>query len=482
MNVVFAIQAVVIAACGATSLFMTRGITTPLEAYALLGASVGLSLAIGYVMARAVTKPYAATVLRMEALAAGDLDSPIAHTAYTDCVGRMAVAMCAFKEAALANKAAERAATEARSRADGDRTNRDAEKAEHATDTAFAISSIATALKQLADGNVAYRVETPLPGEADRLRGDFNRSMVKLQQTLQSVGSNAHSIRTGSKEVAVATDELARRTEKQAASLEETAAALGSITETVRKTAEGAIHARQVVTTAKGDAEASGVIAQNAVDAMKGIAASSRQIGQIIGVIDEIAFQTNLLALNAGVEAARAGEAGRGFAVVASEVRALAQRSAQAAKEIKSLISNSTSHVDKGVDLVTATGQALGRIVTHVAEINAVVSEIAASAQEQSVGLQEVNVAVTQMDQMTQQNAAMVEETTAASQSMLEDVEGLSLMLGRFNLGDAGKVVDLSAARSPARAAPTRPAVAKARGSALRKPDPVEAGDSWEEF
>ena len=484
MKVFVFAQATLISVSGMSTVALSYGKLSTIEAYAVSAVALIVSLVTGYAMARAITEPYVQTVVRMEALAKGDIESPIQHTTYKDCVGRMTVAMQAFKEAAIAKRAAEKAADEARTRADAERSKRDAEKAEHAADIDFAIASVATALEQLSDGNVSYRIETPLKGETDRLRGDFNSSMVKLQQTLLAVGTNAQGIRTGSKEIAGAADELARRTEKQAASLEETAAALDGITVTVRKTAEGALHARQVVTTAKADAETSGTVAQDAVQAMKGIASSSRQIGQIIGVIDEIAFQTNLLALNAGVEAARAGEAGRGFAVVASEVRALAQRSAEAAKEIKTLISNSTAHVDQGVELVSETGKALTRIVTHVSEINAVVAEIAASAQEQSIGLQEVNVAVTQMDQMTQQNAAMVEESTAASHSMMQEAESLSQMLGRFNTGAPGKIVDIAAAKAAPRHV-SRASVQSGgghQGAAMRKPKPVEAEDGWEEF
>jgi methyl-accepting chemotaxis protein len=207
---------------------------------------------------------------------------------------------------------------------------------------------------------------------------------------------------------------------------------------TVGRTAEGARNANRIVTTARSDAEVSGEIVRQAVDAMGGIERSAGEIGQIIGVIDEIAFQTNLLALNAGVEAARAGDAGKGFAVVASEVRALAQRSADAAKEIKTLINTSSEHVSKGVDLVARTGEALERIVGQVGEIAGVISEIASSTQEQSNGLQQVNVAVNEMDQMTQRNAAMVEESTAATQQLSGKSEELVRMVGRFRLDEAG--------------------------------------------
>ena len=258
-------------------------------------------------------------------------------------------------------------------------------------------------------------------------------------------------MRSGSDEIADASDSLARRTEQQAASLEETAAALEEITATVRRTAEGASHARSVVAGAKTDAETGGEVVGRAIVAMNAIATSSRAITQIIGVIDEIAFQTNLLALNAGVEAARAGDAGRGFAVVAQEVRALAQRSAEAAKEIKGLISASTRQVGEGVDLVGQTGEALGRIVGQVAEINTVVTDIAASAQEQASGLQQINVAIAQMDQVTQQNAAMVEESTAASHALAREAGDLDRLMGRFQVGLDVTAAPPMSARKPSR-------------------------------
>lgn len=235
----------------------------------------------------------------------------------------------------------------------------------------------------------------------------------------------------------MAAGDLSRRTEHQASSLEETAAALDQITATVNKAASSAAHAREIVTEARRDAETSGNVVNKAVVAMGEIEKSSQQINQIIGVIDEIAFQTNLLALNAGVEAARAGDAGRGFAVVASEVRALAQRSAEAAKEIKALISTSTAQVGEGVELVAQTGQSLGRIITKVADIDSAVSDIAAGAREQSSGLQEVNTAVNEMDKVTQQNAAMAEQATAASKSVADETDRLTTLVGKFKVGAA---------------------------------------------
>ena len=274
------------------------------------------------------------------------------------------------------------------------------------------------------------------PAEAyETLRGNLNGAMGELQDLVRSIVTNTAAIRSGADEITQASDDLSRRTEQQAVSLEQTAAALDQITATVRKTAEGAKHARGVVSRTRTDAEQSGEVVRQAVAAMSGIKQSSQQITQIIGVIDEIAFQTNLLALDAGVGAARAGDAGRGFAVVASEVRALAQRSAGAAKEIKALISTSTQQMGAGVKLVGETGQALGRIVKQVSEVTTAVSEIAASVQEQATALHEVNTAINQMDEVTQQNAAMVEQSTAASHALAQETAELVRLTERFQIG-----------------------------------------------
>jgi methyl-accepting chemotaxis protein len=303
---------------------------------------------------------------------------------------------------------------------------------------ALVANSIGVGLAKLAAKDLTYRMSGDIPEAYRKLQTDFNAAIEQLEGAMRGVTGSTDAIHSGTQEISSAADDLSRRTEQQAASLEETAAALDQITATVKKSAEGATHARQVVAAADDDAKKSAMVVREAVEAMDAIAKSARQISQIIGVIDEIAFQTNLLALNAGVEAARAGDAGRGFAVVASEVRALAQRSADAAKEIKGLISASTTQVDHGVKLVAETGKSLERIMAQVADINNVVSEIAAGAKEQATGLQEVNTAINQMDQATQQNAAMVEESTAATHSLSQETEQLAELIGQFQVARAG--------------------------------------------
>jgi methyl-accepting chemotaxis protein len=343
------------------------------------------------------------------------------------------------------------------------------------------VRNLADALSHLAQGDLAYRIETGFPPEYEQLRTDYNGALSRLSTTLNEIIGGASAIRSGAGEISSAADDLSRRTEQQAASLEETAAALDQITVTVRKTASGAKTASDVVVAARGDAQTSGQVVRQAVDAMSEIEGSSSKIGQIIGVIDEIAFQTNLLALNAGVEAARAGEAGKGFAVVASEVRALAQRSAGAAKEIKALISASAEQVGSGVRLVGETGQALQRIVDRVAEIDVLVTEIAASAQEQATGLHQVNSAINEMDQVTQQNAAMVEESTAASHNLAQEAQGLAEAVARFRVDGAGGDAEHPVHRQPVvKAAQYHRTSSRAAVAALRKPQ-AEA-DGWEEF
>jgi methyl-accepting chemotaxis protein len=295
------------------------------------------------------------------------------------------------------------------------------------------VAALARGLGQLAQGDLTCRIGDIPPG-FEQVRDDFNRAMDQLERTLQGVTNRSAAMNAGSREIATASSDLSRRTEQQAANLEKTASALNELTATVKRTAEGAAYARDVVGSTRLEAEKSGEVMRKAVDAMGSIEKSSSRIGEIIGLIDEIAFQTNLLALNAGVEAARAAEAGRGFAVVASEVRALAQRSADAAREIKELISASATQVAHGASLVTETGKSLENILARFGEINTVVNTIAEGAQEQANGLNQVNAAIAQMDKFTQQNAAMAEQATAASTSLAQSSDALASLIDVFKL------------------------------------------------
>ena len=374
---------------------------------------------------------------------------------------------------------------------ENERRQAEAERAAKAAEQALVVTSLAAGLKELSAGNLVTRLNEAFAGEYEQLRQNFNTTVQRLQETMQTVLSSTGGISTGASEISQAADDLSKRTEQQAASLEETAAALEEITATVKKTAQNAKDASTIVTTAKAAAENGGQIVDTAIRAMGQIEQSSKQITDIIGVIDEIAFQTNLLALNAGVEAARAGDAGKGFAVVASEVRALAQRSSEAAREIKSLIKASSEHVGSGVKLVGESGEALRKIVSQVVEINSLVSEMAQAAQQQSTGIEEVNTAVTQMDQVTQQNAAMVEESTAASRNLAGETAELSKLISFFRVGGED-AADSAIAPLPTRgkvatrAVPRpdqRPAAGgrRAAGSLALRSVPREEED-WKEF
>ena len=417
---------------------------------AALALTALLCTGIGVTMVRGVAKPITIMTTAMRRLAAQELDVAIPGGGRGDEIGAMAGAVQVFKDNAVHAKVLEREQAEAQVRriAEDERVRAEAEEAAAAEAAALVVGSIGAGLERLAAGDLTYRVEAALPPAYEKLRADLNGAMDGLQELIRGIVANTSGLQSGAGEITQAADDLSRRTEQQAASLEQTAAALDEITATVRATAEGAEQARSLVSRTTQDAERSGAVVQEAVAAMGGIEQSSQKISQIIGVIDEIAFQTNLLALNAGVEAARAGDAGRGFAVVASEVRALAQRSAEAAREIKALIHTSTQQVGSGVKLVGEAGQALGRIMAQVGEVSGVVAGIASSAREQASGLAEVNTAVNQMDQMTQQNAAMVEQSTAASHALAQEAEELAQLAQRFQVGDD---------------APSRPAVPPAR-------------------
>ncbi len=348
------------------------------------------------------------------------------------------------------------------------------------TERMGAVAALAAGLKGLSDGDLTQRIDRPFVPTMEKVRQDFNDAVAKLRAAMQSVGSNAQGIAAGSGEIRSAADDLARRTEQQAASVEETAAALEQITMTVADSSRRAEEAGALVTATRENAQKSGEVVRNAITAMGQIEHSSGEISNIIGVIDEIAFQTNLLALNAGVEAARAGEAGKGFAVVAQEVRELAQRSAKAAKEIKALIHASGDQVKNGVALVGETGRVLQEMVTQVQEISTNIMAIVEGAREQATGLKEINHSVNAIDQGTQQNAAMVEESTAASHSLAKEAEGLFNLLSQFRVGQESHAPRSADSGHRPVASPAR----KMAGQVSRafSGNAAVAQDSWEEF
>jgi len=400
----------------------------------ILGAALaaGALALVTRVIARSISHPLIEVKQGLTQLADGNLATRIGGTGRQDEIGEIATALEVLRDRLQQAK------------------EQETEMLQGAQQRV--VRALSVGLRNLSTGNLTQPIDEPFAEDYETLRLDFNNTLDTLTQTIGQVVEASESIRARSAEISHASEDLSVRTENQAAKLEETAAALDELTASVKSAAEGAREVEKVVNQARTEATESGTVVQGAVDAMNEIEQSSEQISQIIGVIDDIAFQTNLLALNAGVEAARAGDAGRGFAVVASEVRALAQRSSAAAKEIKLLISASTQHVDWGVDQVGRAGSALARIVDRVTEISSLVSDIASGAREQSVGLAEVNIGVTQLDQVTQHNAAMVEESTAASLALKQEAAGMATLVAQFALR-AGQRRDGAAglAEAPAR-------------------------------
>jgi methyl-accepting chemotaxis protein len=409
--------------------------------YAWLGSSLAALALAGLLMlliSQAMATRIRDLVTSMNELAADQADTDIPCQEDRNETGQIAKALLLFKASLV-----ERLRLQAESAMMHEQTAEKLREMErkHAAATqelSFVVSYVKEGLTKLYEGDLTYRLKELFPVDYKSIRMDFNQTASRLEETMQNILDAAESMRSTAVDISSAADSLSNRTEQQAAGLEETAAALEQITSTVKNNAGHAKRVREVATAAGEDATSSSAVLTNTRQAMAKIERSSSEVGRILGVMDEIAFQTNLLALNAGVEAARAGEAGRGFAVVATEVRALAQRSSEAAKEIKALINSSSVDVETGVSLVGQTAEALERIATRVAEINSLVATVAASAEEESRGIAEVNVAVTQMDQITQQNAAMVEESTAASHALAADAKGLAELVQKFKVTKVG--------------------------------------------
>ncbi|WP_300035306.1 methyl-accepting chemotaxis protein [uncultured Roseobacter sp.] len=490
---------------------------------ALLAAGL---MCVAAVIAYSVTRPIRLLTSRMSALSDGDTEAPVPYGRDRTVFGEISRALETFrlgmierkemqeqekiraeeererermsekelreKEAAQlkAEQASEeekhRAAEALRAEKEKQQRKEMEEREARAAELNRVVDALGAGLQSLSEGNLLSDITEQFPPDYEKLRGDFNAALGSLRKAIGAVMENAESISLETGQIATSADDLSRRTEKQAATLEETAAALDELTSSVKSAAEGADDAANMSAEARDRAEKGGQVAGKAVEAMDSIRNSSKEISKITQVIDDIAFQTNLLALNAGVEAARAGEAGRGFAVVATEVRALAQRSSEAAQEIRTLITNSSGQVEEGVSLVGETGTSLEVILQSVTDISERISTIAASAREQSAGIGEINSAVNELDHVTQQNAAMFEETTAASHALTQEAGALVQAVERFSLGQSTTRKHARPAKKPEpdHTAPTparRKAVSAGTSLAPATPD-FSTDEGWEDF
>ena len=394
---------------------------------------------------RSMIRPIESLSDNLLRMAKGDYAVTLAGRENGDEIEKMAAAAGVFRDTALAKEAADR-------------------------DQQRVVTALSTGLQMLAEKKLDQKISEPFPATYEQLRLNYNSATDSLSIAMGSVRAGADTVATAISEIRVAADDLSRRNEQQAASLEETAAAMSEVTTSVGETAQGASAVREKVQVTQREATEGGTVVKEAVEAMAAIEQSAQKIARITDVIDEIAFQTNLLALNAGVEAARAGEAGKGFAVVANEVRALAQRSGDAAHDIKELIDTSARQVATGVSLVAATGDKLGQISGRVDEVKVLVNDIATAAELQAGKLKLVNSAGGEMDRVTQQNAAMVEQTTAVAHSLTTEAQQLTALVDQFASG-------AKATRSASFAAPTSYA-ATAPAPAPRAPSPAPAAVS----
>ncbi|WP_332305915.1 methyl-accepting chemotaxis protein [Rhizobium sp. GR12] len=394
---------------------------------------------VGIFVSASLTKPLTGLAALMERLNGGDNNIEIKAVSRGDEIGTMARALESFRQGILDKQRMETESHRKSEELDEERAQREMEKARSAKELEEAVDALATGLANLATGRLDLRIEKSFVPSLDHLRIDFNNSIAGLEATISNIGESANAIRSGSGELKSASEDLSRRTERQAAALEEAAAALGDMTQAVNVSLSRCNVAVEATAETMQDAHKSTAVVKEAIVAMERIETSSSKIRQIIDVIDQIAFQTNLLALNAGVEAARAGEAGKGFAVVAQEVRELAQKSAAAARDITTLIATSAGDVESGVALVLKTGESLEQIQKRIQSVNDQIGAIATASREQSGRLGEINASVNELDHVTQQNAAMVEETTAAAFSLASEADGLTEQVGQFSLSAIGQ-------------------------------------------
>ncbi|UDF30645.1 UNVERIFIED_ORG: methyl-accepting chemotaxis protein [Roseateles sp. XES5] len=410
---------------------LTRG---TLIVLALTAAIIGLAILAATLFSRALTRPIHQLVKAMTALAAGDTDLALPRENRADEIGDMVRSVAVFRAAALEKDALERSSAETRAFAAREQQAQEAAKAAQQREVQAAVGTLGAALERLSAGDLSTGIDQEFSGGLDALRVDFNTSVRRLAETIAAVSSNAHSIDGKVADVDAAARDIAARTESQVAALEHTTQAVGEMMEAIRGSTARAGEASRMATEAKASTDLSSGVVTDAVAAMERIEGASREISSIINVIDEIAFQTNLLALNAGVEAARAGEAGKGFAVVAQEVRELAQRSANAAKDIKALITKSGVEVTRGVDLVQQAGTALSGIAGQVARINDHIHSIAAAANQQSSSLGDISRSMGAMEAVTAQNRQAVSETAAGMSGLAGDTRALAAIVERFNL------------------------------------------------
>jgi len=404
-----------------------------IQIVAISAGIFALALVAAYVVIRSITRPLNAIRETLHRVAEGDIDTPVPHRDLSNEVGMMAAATAELQDKVRERRAMAERETEHKRQIDNERQqNADLQAAEAETQGRV-VRNIGKALEQLAHGDLTVRCDD-LGSRYAELRDNFNNAIGQLERTMTLIKERGTDIGLSKEEIRRASNELAQRTERQAASLEETSAALDELTVAVRQTADGARDAANRVGDVRAEAEKNDRVVEKAMNAMSGIEQSSQEIGNIIGVIDEIAFQTNLLALNAGVEAARAGESGKGFAVVAQEVRELAQRSAAAAKQIKDQISKSSAQVENGVQLVGEAGEALKRISAQVESANEIVIQIAHRANEQDTTLRSISSSMNELDLATQKNAAMAEETTASAEMLANDTGTLLELIERFRV------------------------------------------------